>query len=555
MAGCGGDVNSACVGFRGDCADIPRQLSDLYPLLASHKCDGFPRPDVLQDRLLSGLLMAAIGFPTKFLLEAIFVGSNETEQPRRWLQFAGLPKLFTGRANWAYHDVPKWLGYGDVRHTLSRLGYLRRLYARYPGAHRAMYFRLIRDALHALMHLCDAAPVEKETPAAAQRRRGRAASGGDTRTQPARRRPSKQPAPSNEATSATPSATGGRALRAVRSIRVVAATVAAVVTASKAAKSGGGKAVSNGGPGGGATAARRGLQASSPGPPDDKYRPSAIRSPQKRESQQGESSSAKPPFDIGGNPSASEGSLHPGKYGQRSAGGGSGAATLNGAAVPTRAAARRKGKSSAAEEPRAATSPADAGLEAGEPPVAASEIPATGRRVLKVVKSIKIVKRVKVKKQPGTLLAGPVAEGVLDGSGSRLSPPEDKGGEASTASLDQVAVPLSASSAGDSGSARILESAPLTTAAGAGTLQRAMLRVGAFRIPFRRRAAGARGSAATEDSGQTAVSAQEAAAEKAFVEKALREGGKDTEEIQEAFAQQKRQAREQYISQLVRESE
>lgn len=166
--GCSESLSEPCRGFSGDCADLLAQFVDLPDVsVQDFKCTRFPREaralrswsgvvyratpfsvnllrrvsgglsrlgraavppatssvssltlfshtsrpllscpsqDRYLDRVLVGVIMAAIVFPIKLFAERCFEFSNETDMPEAWLQWFGLRRLLFGRVNWRFQD-------------------------------------------------------------------------------------------------------------------------------------------------------------------------------------------------------------------------------------------------------------------------------------------------------------------------------------------------------------------------------------------------------------------------------------------------------------------
>lgn len=127
--GCSLNPAEPCRGFSGACADIREQFKDLDGLMAAdgtladlaQKCTSFPDPDFVSDRIVMGLIMVAVAFPTKLILQIIFESSNEMKVPQSWMRFDGALALICGRMNWR------------LSHPQNPHGYLKRLYGVLPA--------------------------------------------------------------------------------------------------------------------------------------------------------------------------------------------------------------------------------------------------------------------------------------------------------------------------------------------------------------------------------------------------------------------------------------
>lgn len=459
----------------------------------------------------------AIGIPTKALIEAIFVLSNETEQPRRWLQFAGMGRVLFGRANWEYHRTAEFLATTGGRALHSGVsGYLRRLYSRYPGAHRALFFRVLRDAAHAVKACCGCAPEPEEASAAepaAGRRRPAAPPGAGKR------------APAAPAGAAGSKGGGGRALRAMKSIREFVAAVRG-----------------DGGDGDRHDEQQKphlpvrgdGSSNSSVG---GKYRPAVIAG----SGQQKQMRARKKKADLT-------------------------AAQLQAAAAPPPAAA------AAAAQANPAAGSSGSGVAASPPrtKVASDSSQGDGANAEKRVRVVKKLIVKKKKTQSGTGggggsggAAGPVVESTV-GSPSRLSaPPEaDEGDAEPVLAADQVSVTVQEESPPSSDNLKAAAMGDDEHYAGAGLARRTMLRFAAFRILNR-----APGAAGDEKEPRGSTSASEAPKTRAarrkrdtaadweaalLLEREMREGrSREVEDIQENFLHQTHEARLQHVSQFV----
>lgn len=61
LLGCSPITTEECLGFTGDCADLPEQFPGLNPELDDFECTEFPNSDLWSDRLITSLIMTVRG--------------------------------------------------------------------------------------------------------------------------------------------------------------------------------------------------------------------------------------------------------------------------------------------------------------------------------------------------------------------------------------------------------------------------------------------------------------------------------------------------------------
>lgn len=95
-----------CREFTGNCGQLVDQFTDLVPELAAYECHAFPDDAQPVHTFIAGLIMSAIAFATKGVIERLFERSNDAPAPELWLRFSGISKILLGGAiNWRYRCV------------------------------------------------------------------------------------------------------------------------------------------------------------------------------------------------------------------------------------------------------------------------------------------------------------------------------------------------------------------------------------------------------------------------------------------------------------------
>ena len=113
------DLHAPCLGFEGDCADLPEQFKDLLSQWAGkdeYVCHMFPDEEKLVDTFIVGLIVVALAIPTKSVVEALLDMSNAEGVPEIFMTWPFITRIVAGlffkRHSWAWADPktkPNWI--------------------------------------------------------------------------------------------------------------------------------------------------------------------------------------------------------------------------------------------------------------------------------------------------------------------------------------------------------------------------------------------------------------------------------------------------------------
>lgn len=81
ILGCSPVTDEPCREYAGDCGLLMDQFMELVPELQTWECTQFPSDTMPGDKVLAGLIMAAIAFATKGVVERLFERSNSSPAP------------------------------------------------------------------------------------------------------------------------------------------------------------------------------------------------------------------------------------------------------------------------------------------------------------------------------------------------------------------------------------------------------------------------------------------------------------------------------------------
>lgn len=102
ILGCSPLPSEPCREFTGGCGQLQAQFTDLVPELAAYTCAAFPDNAQPAHRIVAGLIMFAVGFASKGVIERLFERSNDAPAPELWLRLSGISKILLGGINWHF---------------------------------------------------------------------------------------------------------------------------------------------------------------------------------------------------------------------------------------------------------------------------------------------------------------------------------------------------------------------------------------------------------------------------------------------------------------------
>ena len=105
--GCSPITAEPCMGYTGDCADLPTVFAGIHLESApgipdDYVCLQFPNDDSQRDSLILGLISWACSLPVVVLILNVFWNANAPDYDPAWLRWDFQRRMLLGRAEWRY---------------------------------------------------------------------------------------------------------------------------------------------------------------------------------------------------------------------------------------------------------------------------------------------------------------------------------------------------------------------------------------------------------------------------------------------------------------------
>jgi hypothetical protein len=112
FVGCSPITSEPCLGFTGDCIDLPSAFAGIEVpgapgIPEDYVCLQFPNEESARDSFILGLLSWACSLPVNIMIVNMFWNANTSDYDPNWLRWDFNRRLFLGGSNWRYRDPEK----------------------------------------------------------------------------------------------------------------------------------------------------------------------------------------------------------------------------------------------------------------------------------------------------------------------------------------------------------------------------------------------------------------------------------------------------------------